>query len=163
MVGEFDSFYERHYGAVLRAVVLLVPTVEDAHDVCQEAFLRAFRDWSRVASLENSTAWVRHVAVNIALDAGRRRRSLGRLLPRLAHEARSVPAPDPAALDLRGALSHLSLRQQRVLVLHHLCDLTVTDIAELLDCPEGTVKTHLTRGRAALAARLRLEEATSDA
>jgi len=49
------------------------------------------------------------------------------------------------------ALNRIDPKQRRAIVLHHLADLSVTDVARLENCPEGTVKARLARGRAALA------------
>ena len=159
---DFDELYYASYASVLRAVRLLVPTAEDAHDLAQEAFTRALARWDVVSTLDNPAAWVRHVAVNAALDATRRERTRNRLLGRLRvrrDEPVEGPLPDP--VDVVRALQLLRPDHRRAVVLHYLCDMSVEDIAAQTGRPAATVKTHLSRGRASLSALLRTEEQVS--
>jgi RNA polymerase sigma-70 factor (ECF subfamily) len=159
---EFDRLYYASYTSVLRVVVLLTPTVEDAHDVTQEAFARALARWSTVGSLDNPAAWVRKVAVNAATDLHRRDRSRRAAVVRLVGAGRTVPAPDAASVDVARALARLKPGQRKVIVLYYLLDMPVADIAAELGRPVNSVKTDLARGRAALAAVLRDQEETLD-
>lgn len=159
---DFDDMYYASYASVLRAVRLLVPTAEDAHDLAQEAYTRALARWDAVSTMDDPAAWVRHVAVNAALDAARRDRTRSRLLTRLRHR-RDEPAagPSPDRVDVVRALRALKPEHRRAVVLHYLCDMSVGDIAAQVGCPPATVKTHLSRGRASLAGLLRTEEQVS--
>jgi RNA polymerase sigma-70 factor (ECF subfamily) len=66
--------------------------------------------------------------------------------------------PDPSdadeLIDLRAAIADLPSRQQTAVILHHLMDLPVRDVAAAMRCREGTVKAHLSKGRAAIERRL---------
>ena len=159
---DFDSVYYASYASVLRAVVLLTPTVEDAHDVTQEAFARALARWGTVGMLESPQGWVRRVAINAASDLRRRDRTRRAALPRLLAGRRSVPPPDAASVDVARALALLSRAQRQAIVQHYLLDMSVADIAAESGLPESSVKTHLARGRAALAAVLRNQEEALD-
>lgn len=164
MQADFDATYAAGYRSVLRAVVLLTPTVEDAHDITSEAWARAYDRWSSVGALDAPVAWVRRVAVNAAVDARRRESSRWRAYRRWGARSAEVPAADGASVDVIRALATLKPVHRRAVVLHHLCDLSVAQIAADLGQPEATVKTHLSRGRAALAALLRVpDEETLDA
>ncbi|MCU1591419.1 MAG: polymerase sigma factor, sigma-70 family [Frankiales bacterium] len=159
----FDDLYYASYASVLRAVVLLVPTREDAHDVVQEAYARALSRWDVVGCLEAPEGWVRKVAVNAAIDLGRRERSGRAAHRRLFGRPSSVPAPDSEGVDVARALATLPAAQRQAIVLHYLLDLSVAQIADETGRPVNTVKTNLARGRTALAARLRVPaEATLD-
>ena len=97
--------------------------------------------------------WVRRVAMNLAVDGLRRARR------RLAALARLGPGPvaPPISVDrvtLAEALRTLPRSYRQVLVLHHLLELPVEQVARELGIPTGTVKDRLSRGRRALAARL---------
>jgi RNA polymerase sigma-70 factor (ECF subfamily) len=151
----FDDVYYASYRSVLRAVVFLVPTREDAHDVVQEAFARALSRWDDVSRLDNPETWVRRVAINGAIDLGRRNRSRRIAYRRVFGRGDVVPAPDSASTDVERALASLKPAQRQAIVLHHLLDLSVAEIAAQTGRPTGTVKTNLARGRAALAALLR--------
>ena len=162
---DFDELYYATYRATLRAVLVLVPSPEDAHDITQEAYARALARWPAVSRLDNPAAWVRHVAVNAAIDAGRSDRSRRRAYRRfLGRRQPTAPVPDGAAVDVARALDALSPAHRQAIVLHYLLDLSVADIAGLTGRPPGTVKTNLSRGRAALARALRpLHEVSADA
>lgn len=97
---------------------------------------------------------MRTTAYRLAVSRWRRvRRS--RRDPDRARSARlSAPAPDPTHVVLVVALRRLPESQRRALILHHLVDLSVVEVARETGVPEGTVKARLGRGRAALAAIL---------
>jgi RNA polymerase sigma-70 factor (ECF subfamily) len=152
----FDDSYHSSYRSVLRAVVLLVPSVEDAHDLTQEAYARALARWDVVGELENPEAWVRKVAVNAAIDLTRRNRSR-RSAYRLLHGRETAIRPaDGSAVDVQRAIAVLKPAQRQAIVLHYLLDMSVEQIAQETGRPAGTVKTNLARGRTALAALLRV-------
>lgn len=159
----FDEVYLASYRSVLRTVVLLTPSVDDAHDVVQESFARALGRWSTVSTLDRPHEWVRRVAVNAALDLGRREASRRSIVRRLSARPDVVPVADGTSVDVVRALQQLKPAQRRAVVLHYLLDLDVQAIAQETGVPASTVRTHLARGRAALAQLLRTEPAVLDA
>ena len=101
-------------------------------------------------------AWVRTVARRIAVSRWRRARN--RLTAHRRHGLpEPVPGPSLGFLALTAALARLPVEQRTVLVLHHLCDLPVTEVARETGAPVGTVKARLARGRRALAALLSID------
>jgi len=122
-----------------------------AEDVTQEALEAAWRDWGRIGGYDRPGAWARRVVANRAMSRGRRRGRELRALRRLA--GRPVPAIELDAPDDRFwvAVRRLPRRQAQTVALHYLEDRGVTDIASILGIAEGTVKSHLYRGRVALA------------
>jgi RNA polymerase sigma-70 factor (ECF subfamily) len=142
----FERLYEAEFSAVFRAVYLLCGDRIVAEDATQEAFARALARWRRLRNRPWAGGWVTTTALNVA------RRSLRR--PRGA-EMREAGDPDvDAILDLRKALAMLPPRQQEALILHHLEDRPVADVAAAMGVAEGTVKSHLHRARQALAEKL---------
>jgi len=135
---------------------------EDAEEVRQEALMKAFAQARRFDPDGRFRSWIYRIALNLCHD--RRRRSRRLRWSSLADEAE--PAADPAA-DLlerredaervRLALRALPEEQRTVLVLKEYEGLKFREIAEVLECPESTVKSRLYRGLTAL--RSRLEEA----
>jgi DNA-directed RNA polymerase specialized sigma24 family protein len=91
--------------------------------------------------------------VNLAADRARRLHRRARAILRLSPPP-AVPPVSVEALVLAQALRTLPVRQRQVIVLHHLVDLPVEEVARTLAMPEGTVKSLLARGRRALAAKL---------
>jgi RNA polymerase sigma factor (sigma-70 family) len=157
--GRFEHFYLEEYPRVVRLVYALSGSRVGAEDIAQEAFLRAYRDWERVGSYEHQAAWVRRVAANLATSGLRRRLAEARALARLA--ARREPALEPLPAEeaeFGRALRALPRRQGQAVALFYVEDLSVPQIAVVLDCAEGTVKAHLAKARHTLARRLQLEQ-----
>ncbi len=135
---EFEHLWSRAYGV---AYVVLGDRGE-SEDVAQETLARALVRWKKVSAY--AEPWVVRVAGNLAIDRVRRRR-----------RTRGLPSPDLPALDaqrvdLQRALLALSRKQREVVVLRYLVDLPEAEVAETLGCSVGTVKTHASRGLAAL-------------
>src|SRR5262245_55550123 len=124
-----------------------------AEDLAQEALLRAQRDWRRISTYDRPGAWVRRVALHAASNASRRRgreeRALGRV--GVADPTTELPA---VVERLWRAVRDLPDQQRWAVVLHYVEDRSVAEVAAVLECAEGTVKTHLSRARATLARRL---------
>jgi RNA polymerase sigma-70 factor, ECF subfamily len=148
--GEFQEFYEANYGRIVAMIAAMLGDRHEAEDVAQEAFARALTRWSRLSGYELPEAWVRRVALRIAIDSGRRRGRVARMAARLSAE-RHLPGPEPGdALGftaLGAALLRLPLPEREVVVLHYLADLPVEAIARDCGLAPGTVKTRLTAGR----------------
>jgi RNA polymerase sigma factor (sigma-70 family) len=157
--GRFEHFYVEEYPGVVKLVYALSGSRVAAEDIAQEAFLRAYRDWDRVGSYEHQAAWVRRVATNLATSGLRRRLAEARALTRLAARREPVLEPLPAdQADFGRALRALPRRQAQAVALFYVEDLSVQQIAVVLDCAEGTVKAHLAKGRHSLAKRLQLDQ-----
>ncbi len=150
----FDGFYVSTRRRLLGHLALMTGDVDQAQDVVQEAFVRAWQRWERVRTLDDPEGWVRTVAWRLAVSRWRRARLALRLQPRVATPATAPSPPTDEVLDVRAALARLPEGQRLVLVLHELCDLSVEQVAQQTGLPVGTVKTRLMRGRAALAAQL---------
>jgi RNA polymerase sigma-70 factor (ECF subfamily) len=141
-VSDFDGFFDEHYGSTLRAVSVAIGHPGRAEDLTQEAFARAFRKWSTVSKLERPVAWVYVVALNAERKRWRRERNA----PEPLNQNGSVPDVAAGVLStivVRDALARLPARQRAAVVLRYLGDLTVADIATVMDCAEGTVKATL--------------------
>ncbi|MFK8910397.1 SigE family RNA polymerase sigma factor [Streptomyces sp. YS-3] len=156
---EFEEFYAHSVTRLVGQLYLMTGDLHEAQDVVQEAFVRA---WGRRAKLLREAgpeAWVRTVAWRLAVSRWRRGRRAGEAW--LLHSGGRSGAelgPDPSSVALVDALRLLSERQRRVAVLHYVCDLTVEQVAAETGLSTGTVKTHLSRARAALRPRLTSEE-----
>lgn len=153
---DFERFYRRELTAIV-AVATAVAGHEHAEEIAQEALLRAHREWARIQRYDKPGAWVRRVAINLATSQRRRRASEARALTRVAHR-RSLPAPPPEVDGFWALVRELPPRQAAAIALHYLEDLSIADLAAVLDCAEGTAKAHLHKGRQALARRLATEE-----
>jgi RNA polymerase sigma-70 factor (sigma-E family) len=144
--------YSAHYRQLVRIAGLLLRDFSAAEEVVQDAFVGLHRNWSRLRDADRAAAYLRQSTVNGARSAGRRRATA----TRHAATARLVTAePDPAGpiadrAAVLAALAGLPDRQREVLVLRYYGDLSEADIAESLGISRGAVKTHASRGMAAL-------------
>lgn len=147
---------------------------EDAADLTQEAFIRLFRALPQYNGESRFTTWLYRLVVNLGRDELRRR---GRQVPlappgaddegdQVAGVADDDRWSDPvSALDsrelssrVRQALDMLEEHYRLVLTLYYFEDLKYTDIAEIMDIPLNTVKSHIRRGKERLAAILETQE-----
>ncbi len=150
----FDAFYRRELpDLVAFAAALAGPAAAD--DIAQDAMLVAYKRWDTVSVMDVPAAWVRRVCANRAVSSLRRRGVEVRALLRLSARRPDEPPPlDGAAAAFWGEVRRLPRRQAQAVALFYVYDLGVAEIARTLGCAEGTVKVHLSRGRAALADRL---------
>lgn len=150
----YDSCYER----LVLAAYAMTNDLGAAEEITQEAFAVAYGRQNRVARTDSPEAWLRTVVVNLARRRFRRRATLDRILRRQQAEPPPPPRQPPGEhLDLHEAIRGLGQEHRTVVVLHYLADLPVDEVAAVLGVPVGTVKSRLSRARAALAERLRTE------
>jgi RNA polymerase sigma-70 factor (sigma-E family) len=160
---EFERFVAESTDTLLRTAYLVVWDLSEAEDLVQECLLSVARRWPRVRSMEYPLAYARRVLVNLALDGSRRR---SRRRQELEHadlsalEARADERPrrELSGVDARSeliqALGTLPPRQRAVLVLRYFEDLSEAQVAALLGCSLGTVKSTASRGLTRLEAVL---------
>ena len=151
--GSFEEFYTGSVSRLLGHLYLVTGDLHEAEEVVQEAFARASVRWSWLRDYNAPEAWVRRVAMNLASDRARKLHRQARALLRLGPPP-AAPEVSVETLALVEALRTLPVRQRQVIVLHHLVGLPVEEVAQTLRVPAGTVKSLLSRGRRALAARL---------
>ncbi|WP_236244705.1 SigE family RNA polymerase sigma factor [Streptomyces sp. CC210A] len=150
---EFAVFYAQAVRRLTGQLYVMTGDFHEAQDVVQEAFARAWDKRHRLDRDLGPEAWVRTVAWRLAVSRWRRVLRGRRAWQRRADPA-AAPGPDPAAVDLGEALRRLPARQRQCAALYYVCDLTVEQIAAETGIAAGTVKTHLSRARTALAAHL---------
>jgi RNA polymerase sigma-70 factor (ECF subfamily) len=151
----FAELYHAAYRRLVSQLFAFTADLAEAQDAVQEAFARALARPGTLAQVDNPEAWLRTVAINVVRRRWRRRMVLDTILLRERPVQRFVdPPPGPDGTDLRAAIAGLSRQYREVIVLHYLADLPVEEVATLLGVPVGTVKSRLSRGRAALAERL---------
>jgi RNA polymerase sigma-70 factor (ECF subfamily) len=151
----FEEFMRREYARALAFARAVTHSWNEADDLCQEAFLAAYRKWGEVSRYERPDGFVRRVIANQSVSGHRRRAAEAAALERI-EQGRPIDTDgsDPA---FWAAVGRLPARQRHVIALHYLEDRSVADIATVLDIAEGTVKAHLHAGRQALARMLGAE------
>ena len=155
---DFDEFYLGCRDRVVLHIAALIGDPAEALDHVQEAFVKAWTRWDRIADFDDPEAWVRRVAYHHAVSGWRRVR---RLVLRSEPDP-NVPYFDADQRELFEALAQLSAREREAVVLHHLVGYSVDEIATQLAAPSGTVKSWLSRGRAKLAAALSTPEVADE-
>jgi RNA polymerase sigma-70 factor (sigma-E family) len=153
----FDAFVASSAGPLFRTGYLMTSDIGETEDLLQETFIRVARRWSRVRSMRYPLAYARRILVNLVLDGApaRTRRSA-----ELQHEDVEPDTIDLGAVrvlsgiddlsEFRWALGALTPRQRAVLTLRYWDDLSEAEVAEILECPVGTVKSSASRAVAEL-------------
>ena len=157
---EFTEFYAASFRRLVGQLYAMTGDSAEAQDAVQEAFVRAWERRGKLDSSGSPEAWVRATAWRIAVSRWHRAR-LGGLLMRSRPAPAVADAPSPDRVALIDALRKVPAEQRRAVVLYHLCDRTVAEIAAETGVPVGTVKARLARGRAALAPFLRESAVTA--
>lgn len=151
----FEVFYRREKPGLI-ALARALSGAPFAEDLAQDAMVTAFDRWDQVAQCDSPAAWVRRVCANRSVSLLRRRAAETRALRRLGNR-REGANPEPMSEDAEtfwAEVRRLPRRQAQSVALFYIFDLSVDEIARTLDCAPGTVKVHLSRGRATLARRL---------
>jgi RNA polymerase sigma-70 factor (sigma-E family) len=156
-IDSFERFYRSQYGPMVGLAYQLTGSRDVAEDLVQEGMLRAYREWGRISSYDRTDLWLRRAVVNLATSRWRRQQTAARSLFRLSRPT-DVPAPSAEAMEVWRQVRRLPRRQAEVIALYYGCDLSVDDVAVVLDCTPGTISTHLVRARSALAELLQSED-----
>lgn len=159
---DFDEFFAATAKRMVAVVYAVTGDLGEAEDAVQEAYARAWQRWAVLTEEGDPTPWVRTVALRLAVSTWRKARN------RMRAHFRHGPPPDAPALApdrvaLVDALRALRDDQRTAVVMHHLLDLPVEEIARETGVSSAAVRTRLSRGRKALGARLRDAEDAGDA
>jgi len=154
----------RWEGPLFRFVYRLLDRKDDARDVCQETFLRILRKSDRFREGARFSTWMYQIALNLCRDHLRRRRRWGAIIEEKIESTRETRGAstsvvlDPGAelasrergAAVARALAEIPPEQREVLVLKEFEGLKFREIAEILGCPESTVKSRMYYGLAGL-------------
>jgi RNA polymerase sigma-70 factor (ECF subfamily) len=154
-IEDFDRLYEATYSRLFATLVALLRDRSAAEDCVQEAYLRAFRSWSRWRPDAPAEAWLHRIAINVAVSHRRRERlrEVGEVIRRLGVPAELDPT-DSATPELLHELRLLPPKQAAALVLRHVHGYTNREIGHALGVPERTVASRLAAAKARLQVRL---------
>lgn len=145
-VEDLDALYAASYRRLVVQMYAICGDLADAEDAVQEAFITALRKRRTLRSVHNPEAWIRTVALR-RLHGGWRHLAVVRRHQAMQREPEPAVGVGPEHVALVTALGLLDPGQREVVVLHHLGDLSVAEIADQLGIPVGTVKSRLSRGR----------------
>jgi RNA polymerase sigma-70 factor, ECF subfamily len=144
---EYTAFFRQEFARVTRTVSFIVHDRERAEDIAQDAFVQLLHNWTKVSVYERPDAWVRRIAIRLAMRQVQRDRLLALI-------RRDVSPPRPLAprdLDVLDAVRRLPGMQRAAVTLFYFEDRPIAEIADLLGCAEPTARVHLHRARKRLA------------
>lgn len=129
---------QREYPRLVGLLALRIGDRHVAEELAQDALVELCRQWDQI---ENPSAWLTRVALNRSSSWLRRRGAERRAYRRHGTQREHDEAPDAAAaVAVRRAVSELSHKQRTAVILRYYEDLSVAETAEVMGCPEGTVK-----------------------
>lgn len=156
---DLREFVHTQYPRLVGAVALVCGSRPTAEDAVQEALARAWERSLRGERVDSLPAWITTVSMNLARSGLRRLRAERRAYVHLATEPGDPAEGADARVDLRQALRGLPRRQREATVLRYYLGFEVLEIARVMDAPEGTIKSLLSRARTGLERELRTGDA----
>jgi RNA polymerase sigma-70 factor (ECF subfamily) len=151
----FERLFRSSYSQLVGQVFLVTTNRAEAEEAVQEAFARLWTRWRQLRGCDNPEAWLRRVAINVAISRWRKHsRQVS-----LRESTAPVVQLDSSMVELAAALRGVSVKHRRALLLHYVVGLTIAEIAAEMSAREGTVKSWLSRGRGQLERLLRDREA----
>jgi len=154
----FEGFFRSSHPRLVAIALPLSGDVDTARDLAQEALLRTYRAWPKVSTLDQPGAWTRRVLLNLAVDVSRRRRRESAANGRAFAPDSDVADTSVVDQSFWVAVRALPALQRSSVVLHYVDDMSVADVAAVLEVSEGTVKTSLHRARQTLAKTLEVRD-----
>jgi RNA polymerase sigma-70 factor (ECF subfamily) len=148
----FEALYEMHKGPVYRTALAITGDRSAAEEILQETFLRAFKHVQKVREGVSLAPWLYRITVNLAYDYGKAhsrnwQMALEGIIEHLIAPASASPEHAVEERELYevvyGAIDKLEFKQRATLVLFYLHDFSLTEVAAIMDCPPGTVKSRL--------------------
>lgn len=172
-IAAFEALVSRYQNRIIAYSVRMLHDNEDAEDVAQETFIKAYRSLDSFRGASSFSTWLYRIATNLCIDRARKRKrspqqaySLdepfdneesggGRELPDLSSEPSRGVERDELRRQVRETVAQMPEKLRAVLVMCDIQGMAYEQIAQALDCPIGTVKSRLFHARADLARRLR--------
>lgn len=147
----FRAFYEAEFGSIAVVAGAIVGNRMAGEDIAQEALTRASEQWDVVGQYDKPGAWVRRVAINLALNGKRRRANEQSMLQRLIGGSPTVTETRSGDPEVWDAIRQLPPRQRAAVALHYLEDRPVAEVAEIMEIAVSTTTTNLQKARTNLA------------
>ena len=169
----FEQLVARYQNRIMGFVARMLNDREEAEDVTQEVFIKAYRSLDSFRGASSFSTWLYRIAQNLCIDRARKRKrspqqaySLdepidkdedrgGREIPDLSAEPSLGVEREESRRQVRSTVAQMPEKLRSVLVMCDIQGMAYEDIARVLECPIGTVKSRLFHARADLARRLR--------
>ena len=147
----FEALYDLHKASIFRTALAITNDRAVAEEILQDTFLRAYKHLERVKEDVSMAPWLYRIAVNLAYDWSAKQKrwlkAINSIIDRIVTS--NVVSPERSVEDqevqnlLYEAINKLEFKQRTTLVLFYLQDFSLTEIAEIMSCPVGTVKSRL--------------------
>ncbi len=165
----FEVLYNRYKGPIYRTALAITRQHEAAEEILQECFLRAYQNISKVDHRAPFPTWLHRIAVNLSHNWLAKRRFALMPLDEMVGQLVSGSAVSPERVMERGelqqiiqeAIDALEFKHRIVIILFYLQEFSLSDIAYILDCPVGTVKSRLHYAREKLRRTLEVDQRLS--
>jgi RNA polymerase sigma-70 factor (sigma-E family) len=149
------ALFDRHYGPMCRLAYAILGDAPLAEEIVMEALLKTFTGWGRLRDPERADAYLKRSVINLCRSKIRRKAIESRVNATIHHrDERKAPDWDANRHETSrlvwNAVVDLPERQRACVVLRYFEDLPESEIAEILDCSVGTVKSQLSKARAKL-------------
>ena len=162
----FGDLVTRYQNRLFNTLVGVLGSVEDAHDVAQEAFVNAFQKLNTFRGHSAFYSWLFRIALNSAVSQKRKQRAVVSIDAAREQSGDEPIDRHPAArpehaletnerqIAVRGALAELAEEFRTALILKEMEDMSYEEISEIVGCPIGTVRSRIHRARAELRVKL---------
>lgn len=153
------ALFDRHYAPMCRLAYVILGDAALAEEIVMEALLKTFTGWGRLRDVERADAYLRRSVVNMCRSKIRRKAIEARVNRTIHHrDEHRAPDWDPERHETSRlvwrAVQDLPERQRATVVLRYFEDLPESEIADVLQCSVGTVKSQLSKARAKLESAL---------
>jgi RNA polymerase sigma-70 factor (ECF subfamily) len=150
----FEDLYRFEYPGLVAVATAMTGDVGDGEDLVQDTMVKTFIHWGRVGRLQRPGAWCHRVLINACRTRLRRRRIERRFVARARRDERASTGPSADVIAFWQVVRTMPSRPRMAVALYFAGDLTTAEIATILGCPEGTVRSDLSRARVLLARQL---------
>jgi RNA polymerase sigma-70 factor (sigma-E family) len=152
---EISALFDRHYGPMCRLAYVILGDAGLAEEIVMEALIKTFSGWSRIRDVARADAYLRRAVVNLCRSKIRRKTIEARVNAVSFRRAeRAAPDWDPDQHETTrivwAAVRKLPERQRACVVLRYYEDMAEAQIADVLGCSVGTVKSQLSKARSKL-------------
>lgn len=154
----FEELFHKYKGVIYRTALAITRDAGMAEEVLQDCFYKTYTNIHRIQPDVPLSPWLHRVAVNLSCNAIKRRRGWLEPIENIAERLFADPHHSPEHLfeqnelqgTIRDIVNELPVKHRVVVVLHYLHDLSLPEIADILECPVGTVKSRLHYARKVL-------------
>lgn len=146
---ELAAMCRREHPRLVGMLGIYCGNLDVAEDLAQEALIRLCRDWRRVRKLHAPERWLHRVAINLA-HSHYRRKAIERKALTLVRSRPLQGSGSDMDVETLELLKNLPHRQKAAVLLHYYLDMSVPEVAQVMEVPEGTAKSYIHRATSAL-------------